>query len=1680
MIFTRLLILTTAIFLIGGGLMTALPVHAQDAEPSPITEGLDAVGETVKLPDNDPRIIAGRIINVVLGLLGIILLVIVVYGGFLYMTSGGDAGKVQTAIAYIRNGIIGLIIILLSWAIARYIINALIEATTGGQGVSTTGPPGGGGFTPGGSSSVFQVKGITPNGETENRKITVKIVVSMDVNEASLSQPDVVTVTAADGTRLDGTLTLNRPREIWFTPSTPCPPPNSDYSCVAENTEYTVRVSAALESLEGDTLTCGGFAPDCEAEFRSGTIVDLEDPNVSVTFPLNNFPVSADALVDVRARATDNTGIAYISFFDDGDFIDNSVPETGAPTLFHGLIQWDTLGLAPGETRSLSATAYDTDTGSGDSPSVNVIIRPAHCFDGVQNEGETGLDCGGDPSDPDNYCGACPGDQCTVGTDCASGICENGVCVAQPIITSVDPDNGATGSFVTIRGYNFGTNGQVFFLGAGGEPVEAYQPQACLDKGVSTWSQTQVVVQVPETADSGPIRLVNLNSNLSDDTNIQPDPDLPDFLVNDIRRAGICALVPSNGAPADAFKLLGAGFGNTSAGINFGNDIIQGISWSDDEIEAYIPNVQVGSYPVSVTVDGSESNALTMNVHPVSGGGVPEILEITPSQGPVSQYVTIRGLNFGHLAGQVFFGNRITEEVALADVSFPEACANGYWTDKNIVVKVPRVFTEGGSGDVLPGPYAVWVRTTRPTAPESNRVNFAVNTDPLTPGVCAVVPRVGPVGTSVTAHGEGFTTGPGAVRFYNNKLGSDTRNWTQRSIETRIPSGALTGPMTVEPSSLDVVSNPYLIEVRNCNESVGICSEAEECCQDGSCREFGTCPEGAGQAMFAWQFSTGLIPQAPRVIEQCDDGLLPSPAPWSAREGGRDVCLNDVIGMLFSPSVDPTTIGADTIRVHRCTGSGGDPCGERDADPIDASYQVLSSYVTVRPTELLEPDTWYAVDVTTGVRGDGPTGIFMEQNSGCDDGIGYCFNFRTKNDTNLCQIGSVLVNPDPYLATIYLEAIDYEAVPRPVGDVCRILNCEPYDWVWDTNPARADITNDRFNGRGSCFQQATAKIETNVGEPVQVSALEVDQSVQGAGDLTIAFTKPRVSDFGPACDTACVNAAIWAEFNIEMDTSNVEDNIVVKRCLNQACLDYAVPENLDLSNANITFGTVPGVANDERNRFLKIEPVDGSGNVLLEPGRFYQVILRAGTIEGFRSKDGAALSELNHPDGFSWKFRVKTGEDAFCEPNRIEVTPTEKYETIVGARQVFTAHPYTEPDACSEQGQLLVASGGFSWESRDVLVATLLDGQVDTGSSLPPGCTERCTLQGAQGRYGQTAQCGNGVIETTNGRYCDGSISRTVRGNFPCLLLAPNASGGEECDGQPNCNSLCLWDPVDTVNDNPPGSCGDGVIQVGEDCDFGRICMGAPATSTSPDGWDCTSPAAAVECLANGGTCSTRQTRGCSLNCRNLGSLAGNVTCGNADVSDGEDCDDGNVASGDGCSSNCLHEGSKPVAQVVALCGNGNVEPGEECEASAAGGALPDHCDPQTCLWTGRTPCLFQDDASAPLGCCGNGGAPEAGEQCEDGNSVSGDGCSATCLLEGSDPLYLDGNGNPEPSFCGDENWDQKSEAQQCEATPPPIRDQQVDGAQLALIVGEADLPPGEERMSTEIVAAYANVEGTA
>ena len=81
------------------------------------------------LGSRDPRAIVASVIRIILGFLGIVAVIIILLGGFKWMTAGGNEDKVAEARKLIVSGIIGLVIIMAAFGIAQFVINSLMTAT---------------------------------------------------------------------------------------------------------------------------------------------------------------------------------------------------------------------------------------------------------------------------------------------------------------------------------------------------------------------------------------------------------------------------------------------------------------------------------------------------------------------------------------------------------------------------------------------------------------------------------------------------------------------------------------------------------------------------------------------------------------------------------------------------------------------------------------------------------------------------------------------------------------------------------------------------------------------------------------------------------------------------------------------------------------------------------------------------------------------------------------------------------------------------------------------------------------------------------------------------------------------------------------------------------------------------------------------------------------------------------------------------------------------------------------------------------------------------------------------------------------------------------------------------------------------------------------------------------------
>ena len=106
-------------------LMAPIMVAAQSNFGNEIIENINVPNTNSDLPG-----VVISIINIVLGLLALIAVIIVLIGGFEWMTAGGNEETITKAKKIIGSAMIGLLVILFAYAITVLVFNVVLSGGT--------------------------------------------------------------------------------------------------------------------------------------------------------------------------------------------------------------------------------------------------------------------------------------------------------------------------------------------------------------------------------------------------------------------------------------------------------------------------------------------------------------------------------------------------------------------------------------------------------------------------------------------------------------------------------------------------------------------------------------------------------------------------------------------------------------------------------------------------------------------------------------------------------------------------------------------------------------------------------------------------------------------------------------------------------------------------------------------------------------------------------------------------------------------------------------------------------------------------------------------------------------------------------------------------------------------------------------------------------------------------------------------------------------------------------------------------------------------------------------------------------------------------------------------------------------------------------------------------------------
>jgi len=295
-----------------------------------VDTGLTYAEGTGLSASQDIRVTIAKIIRIVIGFLGIVAVGLIMYAGWIWMTSEGSEEKIEQAKKILTNAVIGLIIILSAFAIVSFIINSLTGAISGSQPAGSSSGVSSGGLAALGSgviNSHYPERNQT--GVPRNTKIIITFKEAMDpatlISGQSINQQNIKIYQtesgAADAVTFPVGATKTEDNKTFvFSPSQYLGSPS-------EKIWYSVALSKNVKKASGASAFAGAVAELAyDWMFEVGTYVDNTPPKIDSVVPApasteaRNVVVQinfSEALDPTAAAGATRNGFANIKVMDD-------------------------------------------------------------------------------------------------------------------------------------------------------------------------------------------------------------------------------------------------------------------------------------------------------------------------------------------------------------------------------------------------------------------------------------------------------------------------------------------------------------------------------------------------------------------------------------------------------------------------------------------------------------------------------------------------------------------------------------------------------------------------------------------------------------------------------------------------------------------------------------------------------------------------------------------------------------------------------------------------------------------------------------------------------------------------------------------------------------------------------------------------------------------------------------------------------------------------------------------------------------------------------------------------------------------------------------------------------------------------------------------------------------------
>jgi len=374
----------------------------------------------------------------------------------------------------------------------------------------------------------------------------------------------------------------------------------------------------------------------------------------------------------------------------------------------------------------------------------------------------------------------------------------------RPSITGLSRTSANIGDQVFINGLNFGDSQSSSSVRLNG-----------LDFTVNSWTDGQIDATVVSGMTSGIVVVTrgSLQSLSGAEAQLYiPSAPQGQPLIN--------ALNPDYGRiGTDQIQVLGFNFGSTqgtskvlftgqaallAAGVSQADNLVEASvvtidvggtpvpQWTNSSVKVWVP-ATAASGPVYVEVNGVRSNGIGFTAQPPPTTGAPDIVTVTPLNGPVGTTITIDGANFGHVQG----GSTLT--IGSPGVALGVAA----WANAQIIATIPAGAQSGRIRITVGGDFD-----------ESEQ--FIVANKPLITGVSPSEIRIG---QPLTIFGQNFgaSRGTGSLKVGSSIVSVADANWTDGRIDVPVlPSINASDPQNVPvivTADNTLASDPFMVSI---------------------------------------------------------------------------------------------------------------------------------------------------------------------------------------------------------------------------------------------------------------------------------------------------------------------------------------------------------------------------------------------------------------------------------------------------------------------------------------------------------------------------------------------------------------------------------------------------------------------------------------------------------------------------------------------------------------------------------------------------------------------------------------------------------------------------------------------------------------------------------------------------